>query len=568
MLLTLIACSFFLFLTLTIGNWMATLLDKKLQPTYHSIFENLLLGFAFITCYLNIWSLFLPAAFFALIPIFIFSIVVCKNSFQTVIEVKRRYSAFINNSILLVALPLLLVILVYALLPPQHGDSPGYHFLSIRWNEEYKAVPGLANLHGRLGFNSSFFVSSAAFAFSRLAGQPLYVLNIVFVLAYYLWLINKIYLYKSSLWSIVFIFVAIAMFRQLIDSISSPTPDVLSSIIISYVFITVAESQIPNKQIEHRQCVVLISLVCFALIVKLNTLPLSLVGLFLFLNNSLYKSKRTLLLICSVGFIILVPWLVRNYVLSGYFIFPVSATGFLHPDWKVPYEILHFEKLLINNGPKLISQNWEEVNTLSFTQWLPLWIRAHPANGLTFSLIILVIASLGAIVTVALFSRKKTRSLLWLAVINLMSILFWLYNSPDYRFGYPYLINSFLLLSLYLTRDKPLSVPIKVTTGIAVIMVGGYYLKHAANILSVYEVSTYAVRPLQARQYDPKKPAKDFPFIMLNDHVKLYVEDSTHSCNMGGLPCYIPFTDSLPATQLQLRGSSIEDGFRIQRNKR
>lgn len=562
MLFTILAGSLFLFLAVTIGNWLSFLLARFFKSRTTSLFQNFLLGFAFISCYLNIWSLFLPVNYYSLVPVVVFSLFICKYSLATIEEIKTFLTQFFESGFAIVAVPILLVIIAYALLPPQHGDSPGYHFLTIRWNEQYKAVPGLANLHGRLGFNSSFFVSSAAFAFSNIADQPLYVLNIVFAICYYGWIINKIYSYRTVLWSLVFVFVAVAMFRQLIDSISSPTPDVLSTIIISYVFITIAESIFINNEIGEAQSVVILLLVCFAFTVKLNTFPLSFTGLFLIVQHKLYKRRKASVLLITAGSIILIPWIIRNYILTGYLIFPVAATGFLHPGWQVPYEILHFEKLLINNGPKLISQNWEAVDALSFTQWFPLWISAHFTQGLTFSLVILLVAVACAVISLLVIRRKQHPSLFWLTVINIASISFWLYNSPDYRFGYPYLINAILLLLLFVSRNRPLKLPLKPIAAALVIVTCGYYLKHAASILSPYPVSLYAIKPLRGLQYDPKNSLANFPYIMLNHKVKLYVEDSSHWCNMAALPCLIPYNDSVTTSPIQLRGNTVEDGFR------
>ena len=51
-----------------------------------------------------------------------------------------------------------------------HTDTGLYHAQSIRWAEEYGTVPGLANLHLRLGYNSSAFPLTALFSFPYLAG--------------------------------------------------------------------------------------------------------------------------------------------------------------------------------------------------------------------------------------------------------------------------------------------------------------------------------------------------------------------------------------------------------------
>ncbi|MDQ6813174.1 MAG: hypothetical protein M3040_05530 [Bacteroidota bacterium] len=565
MLITLFACIIFLFLTVSAGSKASFALDRFFKATNFSLFQNFLLGTALLACYFNIWSLFLPTNFYSLLPVFILCSIMAFY-FKGILERARHYfSRIFTSSVALVTIPILLVIFIYSLLPPQHGDSPGYHFLAIRWIEAYKAVPGLANLHGRLGFNSSFFVSSAAFTFSRLANQPLYVLNVAFTGCYYLWLLGKIAGYKNSLWSVVFLAIAVLMFRQLLDSISSPTPDVLATIIISYVFITVAESFLIRGRLDECKTIIILLLICFGFTVKLNTFPLGFIGLFLFINGELYKSRKAVVLLATVAFIILAPWMIRNYILTGYLIFPVAATGLLHPDWQVPDQILHFEKLLINNGPKLISQNWEAVDSLSFPQWFPQWIKAHSAHGLTGSLVILAAAIVCAAASLFLIDRKKYSSIYLLAIINIVAIAFWIYNSPDYRFGYPYLINEVLLLALFLSKNTALPFSIKLLPAVLAFIVCSYYFKHAAVILFRFPLSSYLVKPLPGIQYSAQTNLSRFPSIMLNRQVKLYVEDKNHWCNLADVPCYIPFTDSLPASYLQLRGRGIEEGFRIAR---
>ena len=45
------------------------------------------------------------------------------------------------------------------------GDTESYHAQSIQWVRKFAVVPGLGNIHGRLAFNSMFFVVSGMFTF-------------------------------------------------------------------------------------------------------------------------------------------------------------------------------------------------------------------------------------------------------------------------------------------------------------------------------------------------------------------------------------------------------------------
>ena len=58
-----------------------------------------------------------------------------------------------------------------------HPDTLGYHAQTIQWIEKYKAVPGLAHLHVRFGYQWLWFVDSALFGFSFTGKEGITLLN-------------------------------------------------------------------------------------------------------------------------------------------------------------------------------------------------------------------------------------------------------------------------------------------------------------------------------------------------------------------------------------------------------
>src|SRR4029079_17401394 len=55
-----------------------------------------------------------------------------------------------------------------SLLKPEYHDFGNYHLATIRWLTAQPIVPGLGNLHFRLGFNQSYFLYPA-----QLIAKPL-----------------------------------------------------------------------------------------------------------------------------------------------------------------------------------------------------------------------------------------------------------------------------------------------------------------------------------------------------------------------------------------------------------
>ena len=56
-------------------------------------------------------------------------------------------------------------------------DTGNYHLPAALWARAYPVVPGLANLHGRLGFNSSFHLFAASFAYGPFRTLPQSIAN-------------------------------------------------------------------------------------------------------------------------------------------------------------------------------------------------------------------------------------------------------------------------------------------------------------------------------------------------------------------------------------------------------
>ncbi|HEX8334724.1 MAG TPA: hypothetical protein VF622_19025, partial [Segetibacter sp.] len=366
MLFLLIGGSIFLFLSLSIGY----VINKALRGSLNystPLFEILLTGTATITVYLNLLSFFFPVDYLVPIPIFLASIFIWyTTSFCVEVKGKMREvsDVLFSKSNRLVTISISSVILLFALVPPYNTDSSGYHYLSILWNEKYKIVPGLANLFPQFGYNSAFMVLSAPFSFTDLAKQSIYPINIVLVLAFFLWILHKSYSYndwrKYIIWLLLFIFL-----RQFPINIASPSADALASILIFYIFLSINKV---DEEWNLRKWIIPFCFILFSITIKISTAPLFLFFLLplLFYQTALNKIRWSYFKVLLIAVVIIVPWLLRNIILSGYLVFPLSSTGIFNVDWKVPFDIALAEQQHISHAPRMISQNFAYVDTLPF----------------------------------------------------------------------------------------------------------------------------------------------------------------------------------------------------------
>ena len=133
-----------------------------------SLLHFLLTGLMGLTCIAQWVLLFFPVNLFTLAILFI----VC--TFISVIKRKCLNNALSHFFKVLTNKPILFYVsflcFVTAILilnagPVIMDDTDSYHIQAVKWIQEYGSVPGIANLHLRFGFNSSWFISIALFSY-------------------------------------------------------------------------------------------------------------------------------------------------------------------------------------------------------------------------------------------------------------------------------------------------------------------------------------------------------------------------------------------------------------------
>jgi hypothetical protein len=550
----------FLLLTLSIctGYYISKFLRAEADYQFR-LFEVFLCGVAGLTVYLNIASIFLPTNYFLLLPAVVLSFYLFRQKefrqqLSSTIAANRRLLFGKQNSV--ITCSILLVVILFTLVPPYNTDSSGYHFLSIRWNERFKAVPGLANLFPQYGYNSSFFVLSAAFSFTNVFGQSVYPINFILTTLFFLWLLKKSFSYshpkKLFIWLLL-----IVLLRQFPINLASPSADALTSILVFYVLFSLYEKV--NYKWHQSEWKWLILLSVFAVVIKLSTLPLLLIALVpLIMFRDSYKSIAVLYAkLFPLALLIIIPWLVRNIILSGYLVFPLPSVDVFSFDWKVPTNIVIAERQHIAHAPRMISHNYNYVEGLNFLQWFPRWLpNLWRDNHFNFILVLVGLFS----PVIALYVHRKNKSiksfqfLTWL--IAYVGVWFWLITSPDIRFGYHYLLPCILLPLLSYAKNFSYQ-PYTQLLPYAICLICFYYDFTAIKKLQPYSFSQYVVRPLRSPEYYKRNDLNTFQYVMLNNGVKLYIQDSTHHSINAPLPSCYPYNPAL-----RMRGNKLQDGFK------
>ena len=124
-------------------------------------------GLIAITCMGQIAALFTAVGPFLQLTIaslLLLAAFLKRNALVAILKRLKNESLPASRMELISFLSLWVLLIVYASGPTQMDDTESYHIQMVKWLKEYGTVPGLANLHERFGFNSSWFTSIALFA--------------------------------------------------------------------------------------------------------------------------------------------------------------------------------------------------------------------------------------------------------------------------------------------------------------------------------------------------------------------------------------------------------------------
>lgn len=474
----------------------------------------------------------------------------------------RQLSAVSRPTFLLFFLTFLIV-LIRATDPPASYDSGLYHIQAIKWIEQYPAVPGLGNLHGRFAFDSLWFVVSAFFGPSSIGLTSSYTLNgFVFLLAatWFLGVFAEAGNEKSSFArrarGIFFWLLGLDIIGNFYPLISSPSTDQPAMLLIPVILGLALESEENQDEVGGEKTglkfwwILLLSI--FSVLIKLSTAPILLVPFYLLVRYYRRDFKRIvgsgLIMACTF-----VPFMVRNIILSGYPVYPVPGLDLFNFDWKIPQSLVINEKNWIESWAKIPGRDQAEVLKLSLLEWFPTWWSSQSILnlGLLGGLVILTVVNLGYFIYVF---RKKTAILSFYLKFGIiygllyLASVYWFLSAPDFRFGYGFLLSLLVLLLLPLLVLVPGRI-FKIKVKKSILVAGICW-----QIVVLFGV--FVSRPIQDVLVMPYTvPVVSLKTSTVRD-ITIYSPASGDQCFDSPLPC-TPILNP----GLGLRGSDLESGF-------
>lgn len=343
---------------------------------------------------------------------------------------------------------LALFLSINAALPITHHDYHGYYLQTIAWLREFGTVIGLGNLEARLGFNSFGLILASISAldlnvFGENINSILFPLNALFLLVF----INRIisYLHEESELIFKYFFIILGLLSIVFYSkwIGTPSNDITAGLFISYIMLSFKKwLKLKDSNTE----LIIIIFTFLSIVIKLSSVLtiLFLIPLFVLNNDKIKFVLKTSL----IGFVILIPFLVKNILLTGYLIFPFPQLDLFHFDWKMPTAKVIEVKNGIFIWARIPGVELEYLISKGIKGWILDWLLRQD-----FLTKILLITNL-IFSFVVLFSKyKRDIFISSITLIIAANLVFWFVQAPDPRFIFAFLFaGSSLFFSIILEK--------------------------------------------------------------------------------------------------------------------
>lgn len=569
MIATIINWGYITLAAVILGIGFLTVLNKVTGYVCKEIDICLFMGIAFLTAYAQAFSIFYKVGAAANIVLLLFCLLVCilcrkqfkdifTKSCEKIFKLRRRKLS-LSNIIQIICLFIIFIsFLLIACQRAYHADTDLYHAQSVRWIEEYGVVKGLGNLHHRLAFNSAFMSLQALFSWTFLIGQSMHVIN-----AYLCMLVTIYALASCSIFhrekkrgSDCFRLLIFLYGVMNVSVFSSPNTDNFALLLFLYVICKWCE-YIEEKKEQPVAYGLLCLLALCAVTVKLSVAMIMILTLKPAVELLKGKRYKTIALLVLSGVFVLFPFCIRNFIISGYVLYPSVATGFFDVDWKMlPYAV-KFDKQEIMSRARGIYEmsRYSEACSMSFPEWFPgwfvqqmLWIQALTViNAITLPILIIIICK-------KMIKKVQSYDII-IAVMSIVQFVYWIMSAPRGRYGGVFLFLIPCTVIFYLVEADRKTVlklyryTVLLTTGLFV-------------ILFTYKTITWIEKlPVKRSSYYVYRECDEVEW----EGITMYVPKAEHLTGYYFFPA-ITYENRLP--YLELRGDTPEDGFRIKEEYR
>ena len=340
-----------------------------------------------------------------------------------------------------------------------HEDFGYYHLPYAIGLIEEKIIFGFSNINPTYVYNSLwlniysvFFLQDKNFDFLTLPSFILYVGFIIFSLNQ---IISKKNFILSDYYLVVTLFYFLLKFTR-ISEFGVDLPAIIFSILAIYYFFKFSETEIIQERKNYFFLIIIFSI--FSILIKLSTLPIILLSLYLYIKYFRDLKFSIFNLRYFLVYALLTTFFIQQFIYTGCFLFPSNLTC-LNVSWfNKDYLTISQKLMLVNKSYNLAMDIFTPEEYLKNFNWVFFWFERNFIEISEHFLTIILPSIL-----FLFFLKKKKENIFFfkentfIYTFLFFGLIFWLYFSPVYRFAIHLFLTLIFMLLFNLFNKKQFS---------------------------------------------------------------------------------------------------------------
>lgn len=340
---------------------------QKIPVTYYFV-----AGMITISVYVQFMSIFMKIGVVAHV-ILLAAVIFIGYSKRTAIRLLwRDYKSIILSWEFFFYCGFILLIAFFTSRGEFHTDTNIYHAGAIRMYEEYGLIKGMGNLQLHYAYNSSYLAFASIFSMNWLFGRSLHTTTGLLTVVMCLYAFHGLKDYKRHENHITDLMRVGILFYALVNVTRSMSPatDYAAMYLVLFIITAWCENLL-EKDSDMTVYALLSVAAVFSGTVKFSTVCLVLIVIWPAYHLIRNKNWKDISRYIFCGILILVPFLIRNYLISGWLLYPFDKIDLFDPLWKIPVEYLRHDADQIKVWGKCL-YDVDKVD-MPISQWLPIW---------------------------------------------------------------------------------------------------------------------------------------------------------------------------------------------------
>ncbi|MBD5521661.1 MAG: hypothetical protein HDR03_10695 [Lachnospiraceae bacterium] len=442
MLVTLLSWLYITLFTSLIG----ILVLSSIKCTKFTLIHYIIAGFIVITVYVEFFSIFTKIGAASHIILLITAILsVCLKHSQLLL-LWKEYRKVIFSWEGFFYFGFIVIIAFFTSRGEFHTDTNIYHAAAIRLYEEYGLIKGVGNLQLHYAYNSSYLAFASFFSLNWLFGRSLHTTTGWLEVIMCLYAFHGLKDFRRHNCHITDMMKVGILFYTLVNLIRSMSPatDYAAMYFVFYIITSWCEN-FEWKRNNITMYSLLSVVAVFVATLKFSAGLMALITIypaFYLIKNKKWKEIITYI---ACGCVILIPFFIRNFFISGWLLYPFGSIDIFNVEWKIPKEHLLLDAAQIKVWGRCLYDVVKE--NLPLSEWLPVWWEHQERYEQMFIMAVVLGTVLQLVVlTDRVVSGRKLRpelAVLFLAIWGNLAV--WFFMAPFIRYGIAFLFAVIMI---------------------------------------------------------------------------------------------------------------------------